>query len=262
MKYGYFRDPIDNRDYSFYSVSRLIREEVDTLPKKVSYRTSLSPVKNQGNLGSCVAFASVALKEWQEQKENVNRNEYDLSEKWVYWNCKEIDGYPNSEGTTIRSSMKILNKQGVPPEKAWPYETKKENIGSPEKWAYMISKWNLISEYRRIENLTELKESLASNGPVVGGVLVFDTFYYPKNGIIDMPIDDSKVLGGHAILLCGYDDEKQLIEFKNSWSDRWGDGGFGYLPYQYIKKYCIDMWSCIDQNVTIQDLVGNIKKYV
>jgi hypothetical protein len=59
------------------------------------------------------------LKERKEgSKYKRKQSEYDLSESWIYWNCKKIDQWPDSEGTSIRAAMKVLNKLGVPSEKA------------------------------------------------------------------------------------------------------------------------------------------------
>lgn len=263
MNFGYIKDFYDSRDFLFYKVSSILRENSFKAPSKLSYRSSLTPAKDQGRLGSCVAFAATALKEWQEQKEHKSVKQYDLSEQWLYWNCKAIDNFSNTEGTTIRTAMKVLKNFGIPKESAWPYTDNKENKGEPDSWAYMTAKWKLISQYRRITNVLQLKESLASNGPVVAGVMVFPEFYsVGDDGIVSDPQYDSQVLGGHAILVCGYDDNKELFEFKNSWSSSWGDNGFGYLSYNFIRKYTMDIWAAFDKNVTISGLAGNIVQHV
>jgi C1A family cysteine protease len=43
-----------------------------------------------------------------------------------------------------------------------------------------------------------------------------------------------QLLGGHAILLIGYDDKTKVFKFQNSWGVGWGDKGYGYIPYDYV----------------------------
>ena len=52
------------------------------------------------------------------------------------------------------------------------------------------------------------------------------------------------MLGGHAIVIVGYDEEKRLFTFRNSWGEDWGDKGYGYLPYDYVcdKDLASDFW--------------------
>jgi len=59
-------------------------------------------------------------------------------------------------------------------------------------------------------------------------------------GVLPMPKDEHgrSQLGGsgiaHAVVIVGYDDEKRLFRFKNSYGKSWGDQGYGYMPYEYL----------------------------
>jgi C1A family cysteine protease len=46
----------------------------------------------------------------------------------------------------------------------------------------------------------------------------------------------------HAVLAVGYDDKTELLKFQNSWGERWGQGGYGYLPYRYFETRLLDAW--------------------
>jgi len=220
-----FKDPLDDRDFSSANNPTLFKADERVLSlSKVDYTSEMSPIKNQGNLGSCVSFAAAAMKEWQERKEHSSEvkegkrdhrkgKEYDYSEAWIYWNCKKIDGAPNSEGTYLRSAMKVLNQIGVPTEKAWPYSDDKLNIGEPKRWASMVAKWALIGTYYHIGTLEEAKVTLATDGPFMMGIPCFYDFFFPINGVVKDPVDGERCYGGHAICCVGYDDEKQLLKF-------------------------------------------------
>ncbi len=216
---------------------------------------------------SCVAFAACALKEWQEtiehekevlagKKDHREGKEYNLSEQWIYWNCKKIDPWPNSEGTNLRSAMRVLNKIGVPTEQAWGYTDDKVNIGEPESWAYMIARWNLIGSYWRISGLDQIKKALIES-PIIIGMACFREMYGNlEHGLIPYPANPGEVMSHHAVCVVGYDEEKKLLKFKNSWSKFWGDVGYGYIPYDYVRDFVWDAWIARDISVTHEMLEG------
>lgn len=261
---GYIRDPEDKRDYKFSSIATGLSEGTLNFPLQVDHTPEMTPVKDQGQLGSCVSFAVSAMKEYQENKEQEEElakgkrgksKVYDYSESWIYWNCKKIDPWPNEEGTSIRYAMKVLQKIGVPTEKAWPY-VDVGDIGEPKNWADLIARWALIDSYWRIDNLEELKAALIE-GPVPIGVPCFyEIFFVGSDGYVPYPANPNGIYGGHAICAVGYDDKKQLVKFKNSWGTSWGDNGYGYLPYSYINDFLWDAWTCKDTAVTREMLKG------
>ena len=259
---GIRKDPQDERDYNFKSFLKQPEEMQkfsSGIPTKVDHTDKMTSVKYQGDLGSCVAFSISAMKEWQEQIEHETevkggkRNdrvgkEYNFSEQWIYWNCKKIDPWPNEGGTNFRSALKVLQKIGVPTEKAWPYDELK--VGKPESWASMIARWYAIGSYWRIYGLEDAKKALVE-GPVVAGIECFEEIYGKlENGLIPYPANPDKTLSYHAVCLVGYDDDKQLLKFKNSWSVFWGDKGYGYIPYSYARDFMWDVWVAKDVKVT------------
>ena len=255
---GCFKDRKDKRDYKISKVLNS-KKSILKLPEVLSYSKEMLPIKEQGVLGSCVGFAVTAVKEWQEKKEYLNEiksgkkyrrktKNYDLSEQWTYYKAKEIDPWPNEEGTSIREALKQVCKYGIPPEKAWVYNDKIK--GKPKPWAKLIAGWTKGLKYYRINNLNELLIALNEVGPVIGGIICFsEIFNVTKNGIVNYPKNPDYTFGGHAIAIVGYDMNKKLIKFKNSWGRNWGYYGFGYLPFKYIEDFMIDAWALIDQNI-------------
>jgi C1A family cysteine protease len=230
----------------------------DSKEDGVDWTPYMSPVKDQGRLGSCVGFAVAAMKEYQEQKEHMlevlngksytrKEDHYDLSEAWVYWNSKKIDPCPDSEGTSIRCAMRVLHKIGIPCEAGWEYDDRFK--GEPKSWANLIAKWGLIDSYWRVSGVDDLILAL-NDGPVVIGVACFREIFNPVNGFVPYPANPNEFLGGHAVCAVGYSEDKDLIKFKNSWSTGWGDEGYGYLPYDYIRDFMWDAWVAKDMQVT------------
>lgn len=238
---GCKKDPKDLRDIPMSFVLPAI-----PLPKTFDYTARMSPVRDQKDEGTCVAFASVVgLKEYQDSLEYKKLVE--LSPRYVYNLCKKFDGAPGEEGTYPRVAMKVLLNYGTCHESDWPYKPHQND--SPKKDAEKKAKKFRIKAYARLNSLIEMKRSLLINGPFLAGVEVFNSWFdkkVQKTGMIPMPISGEEIAGGHAICIVGFNDAKRLFKFKNSWSDEWADNGYGYLPYEYISKYCSDAWSGTD----------------
>lgn len=238
---GCREDPRDLRDIPMALVLPPV-----PLPKAIDYTGNMSPVRDQGNEGTCVAFASVVgVKEYQDSKEY--RKLIELSPRFLYNLCKKFDGSPDETGTYPRVAMKVLLNYGVCPENYWPYKPHQTDV--PRKNSEIYAKKYRIKAYARLNGVAEMKRSLLVNGPFLAGVEVFESWFTKKvqnTGLIPVPKINEKQEGGHAICVVGFDDSRQLFKFKNSWGGRWANKGYGYLSYDYIKRHCLDAWSATD----------------
>ncbi|MBI4698401.1 MAG: C1 family peptidase [Nitrospirae bacterium] len=235
---GCIKDKLDGRDYLMRAYLPAVK-----IPPKVDWTKKMSPVRDQGDEGTCVGFAATCgMKEYHEFLDY--RKLVTLSPRFLYNEAKKIDGMPRAEGTTIRAAMQALSKKGVCQEKFWPYSPHQTNKAG--EGAFSNAKKFRVMTYARILNLNELRLSLATKGPCVIGVEVFEEMMKTKTGLVPMPKKNKSILGGHAICPVGYNDKKKVIKFKNSWSDAWGQKGYGYLPYTYIERYMMDAWSSVD----------------
>lgn len=252
---GCRKDPQDKRDLQMGMILPPIR-----LPKKIDYTSQMSLVRDQGDEGTCVAFATVVgVKEYQDCKEQ--NKDITLSPRYVYWRCKKLDGIPDEEGTYLRVAMKVLQKFGVCTEKCWPYQPQQNDF--PGTCAEEEAPIYRIKTYARLRSITSMKRFLVANGPFVAGVMVFEDWFRPqaiRTGEIPLPRAGKEPEGGHAICIVGYDDGKRYFKFKNSWGTEWGEQGYGYLSYDYIRKYCMDAWSATDLIIDPRPLVEAIEK--
>ena len=243
MSYGLgcLKDKEDLRDIPMGLVLPPVR-----VPEKIDYTPAMTPVRNQGNEGTCVAFASaVGVKEYEDTKEY--KKYIELSPRYLYSLCKKNDGDPDEEGTYPRVAMKMLLNYGVSPESYWPYHPHQKD--KPKSGAAKAAKTYRITAYARLSGIDEMKRSLLVNGPFLAGIEVFASWFtdrVTKTGIIPNPKKNDELKGGHAICIMGYDESKNLFKFKNSWSMQWGDKGYGYIRYEYIERYCSDAWSATD----------------
>ncbi len=249
---GCRKDPKDTRDILMGLVLPVV-----PIPVSFDFTKLMSPVRNQGSEGTCVAFASVVgVKEFQDKKEYHKLIK--LSPRFLYNLCKKFDDIPFEEGTYPRIAMKILLNYGVCHESFWPYVPLKKSL--PRKGADKDAIKFKIKAYARIKSQLEMKRSLLVNGPFLAGVKVYKSWFkknVEKSGFISMPKRNEQLMGGHAICIVGYDDKFRIFKFKNSWGANWGSDGYGYLPYAYMKKYCSDAWSATD---LIEDPKAFVKK--
>ena len=102
-------------------------------------------------------------------------------------------------------------------------------------------------------NVTQQKDhilSALSEGNVIAfGFTVFESFEkgsVKDNGIMTMPKDTEKSLGGHAVAIVGNINIEGTDYFivRNSWGTEWGDNGYFYMPYDFAlnSDYCSDFW--------------------
>jgi C1A family cysteine protease len=248
---GCRKDPVDLRDIPM----GLVLPEIP-VPARVDYTSRMTPVRDQGDEGTCVAFASVVgVKEYEDTKEY--KRSIALSPRYVYSLCKKYDGSPDEEGTYPRVAMKVLMKYGVCPEALWPYRPYQTD--DHKKGADTKAKVYRITAYARLGSVQEMKRSLVVNGPFLAGVRVYESWFTPgvkKTGLIPMPAKGEEMVGGHAICIVGYDDQQMRFKFKNSWSSAWARKGYGLVPYAYMQRFCSDAWSATD---LIQDAKSLVK---
>jgi len=61
-----------------------------------------------------------------------------------------------------------------------------------------------------------------------------------SNPVVKTPAGLKLPDNAHYIALLGYDDAKGAFRFVNSWGTKWGQGGYGWLPYKYVSRYAIE----------------------
>ena len=231
--------------------SRIVKTQ--TLPKSKSLKEYVSQVYDQKSTGFCHSFAAAALKNIQEAMEKGYPHV--LSPLYIARRTKEIDGMRDTEGSTLEFAMKALLDAGSVKEKSYPFSAYKEGsliFPAPGKDLYTYK----IKNYARLTTVEDIKQALYLNKPVIIGIICLDSIYSAKD-MIPLP-NEGAVLGGHALLAIGYDDDKKAFLVQNSWGEAWGEGGFSWLPYEYLtyKTKDIGMTFFMDAYTTV-DLVND-----
>jgi hypothetical protein len=103
--------------------------------------------------------------------------------------------------------------------------------------------------YRRVPHtLTALKTCLSEGSPIVFGFTAstsFESQQLAETGIMSMPQKGEESLGGHAVICLGYSDRRRCFLVRNNRGDKWGEGGYFWMPYRFMRdqKRCSDFWT-------------------
>lgn len=243
-RFGWIPDLPDQRDHIFSAPAPVLT----VLPPSVDLRPGCpATVYDQGALGSCTANAIAAAFEFDLAKQQLP--DFMPARLFIYYNERSIEGtVDNDSGAMIRDGVKSVAKLGVCDEKVWAYDISKFAQKPPDD-CYTAALDNQSISYQRIpQNLNQMRGCLANGYPFVFGFTVYDSFEgdeVAKTGVVPMPGDDESILGGHAVLAVGYDDESQRFLVRNSWGPGWGQGGYFTIPYTYLthRGLASDFWT-------------------
>ena len=241
-RYGWRPDLPDQRD-------RFFLDRVTTLPPSVDLRSGMPPVYDQGDLGSCTANAVSAALDFDRHKQGKPFET--PSRLFVYYNERKDDGDISTDaGASIRESVKAVTHYGACPEKEWPYNIAKFTAKPTAKCYKDATGYECLSYLSVAQAAIALKSSLALGFPVVVGITVFESFESEQvagTGEVPMPGPGEALLGGHAVVCCGYDDATQKWLVRNSWGASWGGPlqGYCHMPYAYLTNPGLssDFWT-------------------
>ena len=204
------------------------------------------PVYNQGNLGSCTANSLAYCFDYCRLTQGLPLLNTP-SRLFIYYNERNYEGTTASDhGAQIYDGVKVLNEIGACSSSLWPYV--------PSNWAtppppncYSQASQNIALTFNAVsQSLDQIKATIRSGYPIEFGFKVFNFFessYVADTGMLicpQNPIDMSTNLGGHAVVMIGYNDNIQTLNgmgvfiVRNSWGSNWGDGGYFFMPYQYL----------------------------
>lgn len=186
-------------------------------------------MKDQGDEGSCTAHAGTENLEFLCRK--YRKDHAILSPQFLYYKEREMDGtLPEDAGSYGRTAVKCLQQFGCCLLSADPYDSSKMNEPpTPEQLAAALP--YRAGAYHSLGSVDEMKHCIASGYPFLIGFQVYKGFEeIEKDGLMPPPSGDP--IGGHEVLVIGYDDAKGRVKVRNSWGADWGDHGNFWMRYE------------------------------
>lgn len=191
-------------------------------------RGVVTPVKNQGQCGSCWAFSTTGCLEshWA-----IRRRELVLLSEQQLVDCAgAFDNHGCQGGLPSYAFEYIKHNGGIVSSKAYPYTAKDEEC--------KFNPVDVVAKTRGSHNITEyaedeILEAVATVGPVAIGYEVVSDFRLYKNGVYQSkdckqgPMDVN-----HAVLIVGYGTTAAGVPYwivKNSWGVEFGMEGYFWM---------------------------------
>jgi hypothetical protein len=204
-------------------------------------------VLDQGSRPTCATFAISACHEAvTAHRDDAEPDHYAPEAIW-WWSLPRGQAGPN--GMYLDDVIEAVGQGGQPPLSTWPYNASLgHGTEDPPPAAEAARPWDTAAfDHLPLANdgvEDALEDCLAAGYPVLLGIQVTDEFTYPDaQGRVEVPSPWSRSQGGHAIACVGaatLPGHGRHVLIKNSWGDRWGAGGYAFLPMAYLARYCFD----------------------
>jgi C1A family cysteine protease/PKD repeat protein len=205
---------------------------LDTLPSAYNWcdQGGCTPVRDQGQCGSCWAFGTVGPMESAILiQDGLSK---DLAEQYLV-SCN-TDGWGCDGGWWAHDYHEWKYPAGEPGpgavyEADFPYTATDAPCNPPHTHHETIADWVFIAGENSVPSTAALKQAIYDHGPVSAAVCVNNTFKAYTGGVFN-PTGWCLSIN-HAITLVGWDDSLGAWRLRNSWGDDWGEGGYMWIAY-------------------------------
>lgn len=165
----------------------------------------VGPIMDQKSSPFCVGFA---WKQWLASAPVMTKDGPTAAE--IYGAAQQLDELPGDQysGTTVRGGAKALEALGY------------------------------IKEYRWAYDAATVRDFILTQGTVV-----FGCNWYSKmtnTSFLNYMKPEGKFVGGHAVLVVGWSDDKEAFRICSSWGTRWGWNGMAWMKFNDFHKLLRD----------------------
>lgn len=216
-------------------------------PRRVDLRRWLRRDFDQGTDPLCTAVCVASLAEYVDRR--THGTEREASVLFNYRTSRMLAGAPDRRGSFLVHALEAWSRFGLPDERSWRQSDRNMNVDPPAELFAEARDWR-ENRFVRVDvddlppqrYLDRLRATLAAELPVsLDFPLHLDLARSFGTGMLTVPGPDTKTIGRHVVLLCGYDDDRANPDggpgaflLQNCWGTGWGEDGFGWLPYDFV----------------------------
>lgn len=205
-----------------------------------TFELKMPAVKNQGNVGSCVAHALALVAEYFNREETGKSVK--LSTGYIYGN--RLLTLHKGRGMFVSDTLKTVTKFGDVT-----YDSFPENVEVPYGIELFDSRYDDLEddglnfkfkEYFKLKDADAIKANLMTVGPVVMSMYWYDDIEI-VDGVMKTECVKTKKTGSHCMVIYGWDENGWKVQ--NSWGKGWGNKGRFILPYNVTMN---EQWGITD----------------
>lgn len=209
--------------------------------RTVSKATPVGPVRNQGEKGACVAFATTSL--LMALRVAAGAPYLELSADDLYYQTRVLEGDPNTDsGSDPGDALQVCLVRGVTPNDDVPYSDQRLNPTEGADAAALAYAYRLGTR-QQVPDYATAKQVLAGGSPVTVCVPAYTAWDNTgADGVIPGSIvQDASKGANHCVCLVGYWEGYALLQ--NQWGSTWGWQGIGCLPEPLADAVLSYMWT-------------------
>lgn len=234
-KYGWIRpklptlQPLHAQLYGLWSMA--------SLPARVNLSMFDSQVYDQGQTSSCTGYG------WKSFLEHLLKRAgrfFEVSAYAIYAWERMLEGTLDQDcGASIADGARVVSTRGIPAYHWWNDMPSMLFDAPTEPCITEAARQKLLDPSAVAQDDQHMMSCLAAGDPFNVGISVYESFEdseTERTGVVKMPEPGEQLMGGHDIMVMGYDAVAQLYDWKGSYGPDWGIRGYGKIPFAYLSN--------------------------